>query len=65
MRVKLNDTGKAALQERLGADCYTDALRVLALDVSRAGIDVVTLPTSRCAGIRFTLTKQVGEVRVP
>jgi hypothetical protein len=63
VRVRLSETGKAVLQERLGADCSTDALRVLALDVSRAGIDVVTLPTSRCAGIRFTLTSLIGTVR--
>jgi hypothetical protein len=63
--IRLSATGRALLQERLGENCDTKSLRVLALDVARAGVDVVTLPRAGCAGVRFTLTPLIGSVRTP
>jgi hypothetical protein len=63
--IMLTETGKTLLQPRLREGCNTDALRVFTLDVARAGIDVVTMPTRRCNGIRFTLTPLLGSVTTP
>ncbi len=58
--VSLTEYGRRTLQPVLGFACSRRMLAAIVLDVSAAGVEVVTIPESSCASVRFVLSPRLG-----
>jgi hypothetical protein len=61
--VELTALGRSVLRARAGDTCAPATVRAIALAVSGAGVEVVTLPRRSCPAHRFTVQKGLGTVR--
>lgn len=58
--VRLSSRGRQSLSEDLGSRCNPERVRAIALGGEPSVLDLIAVPTRRCAPIRFTLTPAFG-----